>query len=54
MNHIYLHPMIFSFAYLILLRDLLMFLYGVPGIQRTGISLWWVPITGSTCRKHTH
>ncbi|CAI9613884.1 unnamed protein product, partial [Staurois parvus] len=34
-------------TYLILVRDSVTFLYGIPGIQRTGTSLWWVPITGS-------
>ncbi|CAI9574144.1 unnamed protein product [Staurois parvus] len=27
--------------------DRVTFLCGIPGIQRTGTSLWWVPITGS-------
>ncbi|CAI9577992.1 unnamed protein product, partial [Staurois parvus] len=32
---------------LMVVRDGGTFLCGVPGIQRTGTSLWWVPITGS-------
>ncbi|CAI9623321.1 unnamed protein product [Staurois parvus] len=28
-------------------RDGVTFLCGIPGIQRTGTSLCWVPITGS-------
>ncbi|CAI9593391.1 unnamed protein product [Staurois parvus] len=36
-----------SSIYLMMVRDLMIFLCGIPGIQRTGTSLWWVPITGS-------
>ncbi|CAI9543465.1 unnamed protein product [Staurois parvus] len=27
-------------------RDGVIFLCGIPGIQRTGTSLWWVPVAG--------
>ncbi|CAI9547929.1 unnamed protein product [Staurois parvus] len=28
---------------LVIVRDGVTFLCGIPGIQRTGTSLWWVP-----------
>ncbi|CAI9593390.1 unnamed protein product, partial [Staurois parvus] len=34
-------------TYLMMVRDGVIFLCGIPRIQRTGTSLWWVPITGS-------
>ncbi|CAI9537848.1 unnamed protein product [Staurois parvus] len=32
---------------MVMVRDGVTFLCGIPGIQRTGTSLWWVPMTGS-------
>ncbi|CAI9537499.1 unnamed protein product [Staurois parvus] len=37
--------------YLMMVRDGVTFLCGIPGIQRTGTSLWWVPMTGSIYRR---
>ncbi|CAI9569870.1 unnamed protein product [Staurois parvus] len=38
------------FIYLMMVGDGVTFLCGIPGIQRTGTSLWWVPITGPICQ----
>ncbi|CAI9559462.1 unnamed protein product [Staurois parvus] len=34
-------------TYLMMVRDSVIFLCGIPGIRRMGTSLWWVPMTGS-------
>ncbi|CAI9569871.1 unnamed protein product, partial [Staurois parvus] len=34
-------------TYLMMVRDGVTFLCGIMGIQRTGTSPWWVPMTGS-------
>ncbi|CAI9609765.1 unnamed protein product [Staurois parvus] len=31
-----------------MVRDGVIFLCGIPGIQRMGTSLWWVPMTGES------
>ncbi|CAI9598751.1 unnamed protein product, partial [Staurois parvus] len=31
----------------LMMRDHVIFLCGIPGIQRLGTSVWWVPIIGS-------
>ncbi|CAI9565741.1 unnamed protein product, partial [Staurois parvus] len=37
----YLHAWTLNSTYLMMVRDGVTFLCGIPGIQRTGTSLWW-------------